>query len=368
MKPEVTRFDGGEAPRLVVAGASAINSLAFTPWQLWAFLRAEQTAFAETPFRCANGARATMATLRTLHPRASGVERLVPLAGRLLDELVPMLVSAPPELRVALVLCLPSRMGDAGAKVFRGQRRVLEEELGGRLAEAQEARGGEAPLVRALPLGHAAMAHAVRELGAAMARGLVDVAFVGGVDTAYDTDYVEELLAQERLFDGENLAAPLLGEGGAFLALATLDAAAACRWPRLAQVAAVATGREPATVDNDVPTMGLGLSRCAVAATDHLEAEGRTLDWWISDMTAEPLRVQEFQLAWPRASARRMRPDSTLDFPASQLGDLGAAVMPTAVALAVEGFARRAPAADTCLVTGSSDGGERGVLLLERAR
>ncbi len=367
MTPDVVRFGEGATPPVVIAGASAINALAFNPWQLWAFLRAELTGFTSSPFRTASGEAATMATMRTLHPRSFGVERMVPVALRMLDELLPMLSTAPPDLRVALVLCLPSRMGDGGGRGFAVQRRILERELGARLAEAQHERGAVDPAVRALPLGHASMAYAMRELAEAMGRRLVDVAFVGGLDTPHDPAVVESLLASEGLFDAEHLDAAIGGEGGALLAVATREAAHRCGWPALAEVTAAATARDPATRDNDVPMMGLALSRCAVAVTDALEAAGRTVDWWISDMTAEPDRVNEFQLAWPRAAARRMRPDATLAFLAPQLGDLGAAVMPTAVTLAVEGFARGAPRADTCLVTGSSPTGERGVILVERA-
>ncbi|MFO0646073.1 MAG: hypothetical protein U0326_07535 [Polyangiales bacterium] len=366
MTPELVRFGEGATPRVVVAGASAINGLAFTPWQLWAFLRAELAAFSESPFRCANGERATMASIRTLHPQSVGVERMVPVALRLLDELMPMLVTAPPDLRVALVLCLPARMAPGGGRTYPQQRRILERELSAHVAAVQAARGGPAPVVRVLPLGHAAMAFALREVAAAMASGAIEVAFVGGLETAYDPARIEDLIAAGRLFDNENLDAAIQGEGGAFALLAPHDVARMCRWPALAELKVAATAVEPATIDNDLPLTASALSRCAVAATDGLDHRGASLDWWITDMTAEPFRVQEFQLAWPRAAARRMREDATVDFIASQLGDLGAAAMPTSIALATEGFARGAPKARTCVITGSSISGERGVVLLER--
>jgi len=361
------RFGASPLPPLLVCHTGAINGLAFDPWQLWAFLRAELTAFAETPFRCANGTRATMAHVQTLHPQSMGVERLVPLGTQLLHGVGGLLARAPADLRLALVLCVPARMADGGGGAFPRQRRILERELAGWLAAAQAARGAPDPMVRTVALDHASLAYALDEVAPALDRG-VDAAIVLGLDTAYDPAWVERLLAAERLFDGERLDLAIAGEGGALALLATPDAVARCGWPVLAGVSASATAREPATLDNDVPMMGLGLSRCAVAATDALAAQGRPLDWWISDMTPEPHRVQEFQLAWPRASARRMTAEGTLQFIASQLGDLGAAAMPTALCLAVEGFARGAPVADTCLLTGSSPGGERGVVLVERAR
>lgn len=366
MSAKLCRFGAAGVPPLLLCHTGAVNGLAFDPWQLWAFLRAELTAFAETPFRCANGARATMGHVQTLPPRAAGVERLVPLGGHLLQGVAPLLARAPAALRVALVLCLPSRM-EGGGEAFTRQRRTIERELAGWLAEAQAARGAPDPMVRTIARGHASLALALDELAPVLGRG-VDAALVLGLDTAYDPPWVEHLLAAERLFDGEHIEAAIPGEGAALTLLATPDAASLCRWPVLAHVTASATAQEPATEDNDVPMTGGALSRCAVAATDALEAHGRALDWWISDMTSEPYRVQEFQLAWPRASARRMRPEGALQFLASQLGDLGAAAMPTALCLAAEGFARGEPAADTCLLTGSSPGGERGVVLVERPR
>jgi hypothetical protein len=50
------------------------------------------------------------------------------------------------------------------------------------------------------------------------------------------------------------------------------------------------------------------------------------------------------------------------------LGDLGAATLPTAMVIAVEGFTRGDPAAQTCLACASSAGPGRGAVLLSAAR
>lgn len=366
MSSERVVFGEGSAPSLVISATGAINGLGFSPWQLWAFLRAELTAFSASPFRGATGERITMATVRTLHPQSVGVERLVPLGARLLDEAEVTLASCAPGERLALVLCLPSRMADGGGSTWPAQRRILERELSARFAAARHAAGAPDPAIRVLPLAHASLAFALCELGLAMSRGMLDAAVILSLDTPHDPAYVESLLASKRVFDGGVIDAAIPGEGGAMLLVATDDCVRRNRWPRLAEVRAAATGREVATIDNDVPIMGLGLSRCAVAATDALEARGRMLDLWLSDVTPEPDRIHEFQLAWPRAAARRMRSDGAIEFIATQLGDLGAAVMPTAVAFAVEAFTRGAPSTELCLVTGSSPTGERGAVLVER--
>ena len=111
------------------------------------------------------------------------------------------------------------------------------------------------------------------------------------------------------------------------------------------------------------------LARCAVAATDALEAAGACLDWWITDMTPEPLRVQGFkyrvaaglgasdaarrELQLPRVAARR---------PGGG-GDAHGAVPRGG------GFrARRARGRHLRLITGSSPAASAASMLVERAR
>jgi 3-oxoacyl-[acyl-carrier-protein] synthase-1 len=345
----------------------AFNGLAFTAWQSWAFRRAELTAFAESPYRCATGKRATMAPIRTLHPRASGIERMIPVGRVLFSQLHGELLQMPAETRVGLVLTLPSRMGDGGDRIFRAQREVLEHELVGSLLETHAARGDRWLSVRMLPLGQAGFAQALTEAADAIERDRIDVAIVGGIDSGLDPLVVERLLIEERLYDGENLDSVIPGEGGAFALVTRREVARQCGWTERAALSAVAIGHEPSTRDNDVPCMALGLSRAALEASAALRDAKRSLDWWISDMNAEDRRVHEFQLAWPRVAAGLMAPTAALDFLPMHFGELGAATMPTALAVAVEGMRRGSPVARTCLITGSDDDGARGVVLLESA-
>jgi 3-oxoacyl-[acyl-carrier-protein] synthase I len=355
-------FGGSHGTAPVVCATAALNGLAFSPYQTWAFRRAELTAFAETPFLCANGARAIMAQVRTLDPRMQGGGRLALLTSSCIAQLGPALGTAPPDTPVGVVLCLPERMADGCPQWCAAQRRAVEdtvrEELGAR---------GLRPALVTVARGHASLAYAMLEAGGALAGGRAQAVLVGGVDTAFDPPVVQGLLEAQRLFDGENLDSIIPGEGAAFALLAQPGFAHRCRWPTLAVLEGAATSREPATMSNDLPCLGLGLSRPAVAMTERLRQEKRTLDWWLSDMTAEDLRVQEFQLAWPRAARGAMPPSSLVELLYEHLGDLGAAVMPTALAIAVEGFRRGDPLAATCLITGSSVTEDRGVVLVGRA-
>lgn len=359
MTLDVHHFGGKHPAAPLVCGLAAWNGLGFDPHQIWAFRRAELTAFAESPFHCGNGARATMAQIRTLPPKLLGADRLIAIAQRLVGSLGTELAALAGS-RIGVVLGLPERMSsDGGARVFQNQRRRLEESVAERLGEARLE-----PVLRSVARGHASFAHAVVEAAAALSSRALDAVLVGGLDTRWDPLAVEELIEAQRLFDGENPDSFIPGEGGALLLLSRKDVARALRWPILARLESAVTNREPATIHNDVGNLGLGLSRAARAVADRLVEEKRSLDWWITDLTPEDFRVNEFSLAWPRGCAGVFTERSVLDHPSIHLGDLGAASMPTAAAIAVEGMRRGAPVAATCLVTGSSDGGDRGVVLV----
>ncbi|HSN14305.1 MAG TPA: hypothetical protein VLT61_06700, partial [Anaeromyxobacteraceae bacterium] len=127
---------------------------------------------------------------------------------------------------------------------------------------------------------------------------------------------------------------------------------------------ATAFAEEPAAADPDAPVTGDALTAAIRTLCDPLEAAGRTVGWWLSDLTHERDRVREWQLVLPRATAGVCGPDAALEILPTFLGDLGAATLPTAMAIAVEGFARGDPAARTCLACASSSGSSRGAVLL----
>lgn len=302
-----------------------------------------------------------MAHIRTLPPRSHGLQRMSLIGGRLIDELVPHLRTAPPETRLAFVLCLSERFATSPLKHFSQQRSALEKEFLDRLKQQ-----GFTAVLHSQPRGHSALAFAMIEASAGLLSGAIDAAIVGGIDTYYDPEVIDELLSQERLFDGENLDTFIPGEGGAFFLLTRSEVAKGAHWEPLARVEAAATDQEPAAMFSDAPCQGLGLSRAMGALADRVRQEKQSIDWWISDLTNEDYRVQEWQLALPRASAGVSGEKSTMEFLPGLLGDLGAATMPTAVAIAAQGFLRGDPDAKNCLIAGSSTTSDRGAILLRR--
>ncbi len=126
----------------------------------------------------------------------------------------------------------------------------------------------------------------------------------------------------------------------------------------------------------DTHCTGTGLAQAMRHALSGLPASGRRLEWLLGDVTNETYRTQEFQLALPRAIApggldsggrdyQSIAADELqMDFLPMRFGDLGAATMPTGVVLAAQALVRGSPSPRSCLVTGSSVGGDRGAVLV----
>jgi len=356
--PATTTWFDPSGRSALVCGTTGWNGLGFTPHQIWAFRRAEIAAHAETPFRLPDGQRATMLHIRTLPPRSRGVDRLVPIVRRLVAPLFQR-VAGLDRPRVAVVLGVAERFAPQGAWAKEASR--LESALASEAAAA-----GIEISVELWPRGHAAIAFALPAICSSLASGRLDAAIAGAVDTAYDAGVVDDLVAQRRLFDGKNLEGFIPGEGGAFLLLSRSEVARRMRWTPQARIEAVAAGEEPSALDAEAPVTASALTGALRAICDRLEASHRTVDCWLSDLDHEPDRVREFLLALPRATAGATNADTAVELLTPLLGDLGAATLPTALAIGVEAFARGDPPGHTCLASASSAGPGRGAVLISK--
>jgi 3-oxoacyl-[acyl-carrier-protein] synthase-1 len=349
-----------EGGSVLLANTAARNGLALSAHQTWAFRRAELTCFAESPFICANGQRATMGHLRTLPPRAEGGVRLAQISLALVEDLTPALRRLPSGAKVALVLGVGERFAEQTATPrMRAQRQTLEATL----TQALLALSLDA-FVRLEARGHAALAYGLIEMLPHLLAHRLDAVIAGGVDTAYDAEVVDQLLEEGRLFDGENLDSCIPGEGGALSLLALPEMVRRAEWVAQARLEGAAVASEPVPLRAAAPSQAQGLTQVMVALADQARSTGRSVDWWLCDVTGERYRTEEWQQAFPRASATASLEGAQLELLPTHLGDLGAGTLPTGMAVAAEGLMRQDPRAQTCLLTASSVTEARGALLL----
>ena len=347
----------------VVCGVNAINGLAFNSHQSWAFRRADMRAIHESPFRLPDGELASMAHIRAMPREEYGAARLLSILGHTLGTWPAWLAGRVSVDRLAVALALPERHGEhAVHERFRRERAQLEIGLRRLLVEARIE-----PRLELHAYGHAGPAYSMRWAGELIAAGQADVVLVLGVDSYYDPEVVDALAEGGRVFDGRRAEGFIPGEGGALVVLAGKTFARTNQWSIQAELVAASIGHENASLHGG-PNLGAGLTETVCALSDELVARQETVDWWLGDVSTESVRVREFQLAFPRFSARVAHRRSTMELLPSHFGDLGAATIPTGVAIAIEGFSRGDPSARNCLLWAASDGPSRGAVLLRNPR
>ncbi|MFK7989807.1 MAG: hypothetical protein AB8I08_27560 [Sandaracinaceae bacterium] len=360
MSLDVGHFGVDSSSEPVVIATGTVNALAFDPYRTWAFRRAEVTGFVGSPFRLPSGNPSAFARVRQLDPRLIGGERMVALATSALDSMGELVARIPTRARLAVALCLPERTDQTtGTRSGAFTRRRIEGTVVGPLVE----RGYEL-MTRSYSLGHAGFGHAALEVGRMLEQGTLDAALILAVDSYYDPFVLDALIQEERILDTDSREGFVPGEAASAVLLARPGVARELGASPLAQLMSVGVNAEAATMDNDLPLTGHGLSRPTVALCKRLKSEGRSLDWWLCDVTGEPYRTRELSLAWPRASHHAWTERSVLEMLPTHFGEIGAASMATGVVLGIEGLRRGDPAGSTVLVTGSSRGSARAAALL----
>jgi 3-oxoacyl-[acyl-carrier-protein] synthase I len=353
----MTHFAPGLEP--VVCGVHALNGVAFNAHQAWALRRADVRAIAESPFRLPTGARASMAHIRALPENEYGAPRLLLILEQVLGTWPAWLAQYGGRGRIAVALALPERHAEGGSlERFAKERTQLREALG-----AVFSRAGSAPEIAIHAFGHAAAAYSLEWAGQLVASNAADIALVAGIDSYYDPDVFDSLVERARIYDGSRLDGFVPGEGGALAAISSARFARDHGLSILARVECASVAVEPSHSFEGMSS-GRGLTSAVRAATERIAREGRSVDWWLGDVSTESYRVRELELALPRFTARVSNASSRLEQLPEHFGDLGAATLPTAIAIAAESFVRGDPRAQNCLLFASSDGPTRGAVLL----
>ena len=333
----------------------AISSLGESAAETALLLRAGLNNVAPSLFIDAAGERVLSCAAPALPSDLRAADRLVALAAHALTSLWMALERDPsprPRRFVPIVLmALPERfavrassadLNDEGDLFLKALRAVLPSDLAGADVEV-------------FPFGRAAGALA---LGRALqCLGSDRVVIWGGVDTLHDWAVLQALEAADRLVTIENIDGVRPGEGAAFAVVAPAAGNGDIG------VLALGLGREPFPVGCEQPSFALGLSQALEAAVAPLRAaRQRTNNWWL-DLTHEAYATQALQNVIARFSdVLGLKTD--LQMPLKELGDVGAAAMPLLAVLSAEAW-RLGHAIDrTAIITGCSDNGARGALLM----
>ncbi|OFX20007.1 MAG: hypothetical protein A2V77_18140 [Anaeromyxobacter sp. RBG_16_69_14] len=208
--------------------------------------------------------------------------------------------------------------------------------------------------------GHASVLALCEEACAALRKGEIEVAIVGGADSYLFREWLAPLDRERRLKCGRVPDGFRPGEAAGLIVL-ELRARAAKRgvqpWATVrataARQASGATGRQPAP--------GAALA----GVVEELTAAAPAPPIVVADLNGERWRMKEWGYALARLGSRLPAP-LALEHPALQLGDVGAASAGVLVALAVQFLAKKYPDRGSAIVWAASEDGDRRGLLLEQ--
>jgi len=192
--------------------------------------------------------------------------------------------------------------------------------------------------------------------------GQAELMLAGGIDTYRDLFILSKLDVEKRVKSGTNLDGFIPGEGAGFLLLANREAAEQAGLKITSVISSTVDGMEPGHLYSKETYKGDGLSGVfqRLLAEPDVKAPVREV---CSSMNGESHWGKEWGVAFIRNKAA-FDPDHGIHHPADCFGDTGAACGSLMAGLAALGLAhsyRRNP----CLVYGSSDRGQRAVLMVK---
>jgi 3-oxoacyl-[acyl-carrier-protein] synthase-1 len=291
------------------------------------------------PYSDDDGTPLVGSALAKLEPHQPRRKRWTWLARQaLLDMLGERLAELLPRVPLLVATAEPEVGTPQGVEALR---RELSELLGVPLAAngLQVVVGGPTAGLRAL-----ASARALLQLQRA------EACIVLAADSLIDARTLHALSRKRRLLTERNPDGFTPGEAAACVLL---------QGPRhgpLGTLSGLGSGREPSTLDNDVPLRAEGLVRAASAALGEAGLALHDMDLRVSDATGESFYFKE-QALLPTRLLRQRKREFPLWLTSAELGHVGAAAGLCGVVLALAAFARgRAPGPRAIVLSGTDDG------------
>lgn len=339
----------GITPLAGLVAWEAVTALGESAVETALLLRAGVTNVSLSHFIDAKGERVMLCHSPALPPTLSGPQRLVALGAHALLKLLPQLPAGTAPLTV--LLALPERFAIVengfdltpdGQAVRDGLRRALPVEL----AHVD---------IECFPFGRAAGALALRRALDLLSRGTHVV--WGGVDSQHDWEVLQALEQADRLLTADNVDGIRPGEAAAFVALVPAGDS------HLVNLLSVGLAREPHPVGSEQQSQATGLCSALDNAVEPLRHAIVRCNYWLLDNTHEVYATQALQNVITRFGDV-LGLETELHMPLKELGDAGAATMPLLAALAAQSWRTGHACDQTAIITGCSERGARGAMLL----
>lgn len=342
------------APLEVVA-VGARTPVGFTAASSAAAVRAGISRYAEYPFIDPRGERVVVAADALLETRLEGRERILPMAGSVLEELEEQLGEKTLNGgRLTVLLALPeARPGfseDDAAWVVQS----LEARLREKTSSVRVELAGR---------GHAGALAAVEQAMQACTEGRDLLFLVVGADSYHHSETFVWLERGRRFAQPGVRSGFTPGEGAGGLALMSAGLRRRLGLPRLALVRGAHTAREERLRESETGSFGVGMTEAVRGAVAGLDLAQEGVDTVYTDINGERYRSEEWGFVALRAPKVWRTPGYKA--PSDCWGDVGAASGALGGVLAVRSFARGYARGPRALVLAGSDSGLRGAMLLQ---
>jgi 3-oxoacyl-[acyl-carrier-protein] synthase-1 len=312
-----------------------------------AAIRAALSRFVETKF-LDRGGEWLVGSPVPLDPPRRGLEKLEVMAAAAIRECLMAAGRVKPE-RVPLLLCVaeperPGRLADLESLLAR-----VQDALGFRFE----------PRSALLPRGRVGGMVALDWARRWIHEEGIPRCLVAGVDSFLVGPTLDAYEARERLLTSKNSNGFIPGEAGAAVLLGPPGAAG----PDELRCLAIGFGRERATVESEEPLRGHGL----VEAFRALHSDGGVTlddaDYRYTDCNGEQYGFKDDRLAYSRV-VRKLKARFDHLHPADCIGEVGAAVVPCILSLALTAARKGYAPGHGVLCHFSNDNGERAAALL----
>ena len=233
---------------------------------------------------------------------------------------------------------------------------AIEQRLGARFLQEHS---------RAASLGRTAGLELLGEARVLIEEGVAPACLICGVDSGVATGALRWLEQRWRLRTSENADGVIPGEAAAAVLLESTPSRALARPVR---VVGLGFAAEEATVMNEEPLLGLGLTQASKLALDEAGIEMHQIGFRISDLTGESYGFREQALVIGRLLRVHREEGYPLWHPSEYVGDTGAAAGVLQLAMAFHAYeGSYAPGKVAMCFTGT-DRGRRAVALLASER
>ena len=282
-----------------------------------------------------------------------GRSKLTKMASKAITECLAKLQPIPAA--IPLLLCIsererPGRTSDLESKLFQD----IESDLGYHFHNTDS---------MGIPLGRASVALALKHARKLLYEHNHEHVLIAGVDSLLSSNTLSIFEDNLRILSSQNPDGFIPGEAGSAILVSkpstTSDPQLLCL--------GVGFGEEHATVEKDLPLKAEGLTSAINTALAESQFEMSGLDFRITDISGEQYYFKEATLALAR-TLRKVKDNFYMWHPADCIGEVGAAIGPILMAVALAGCKKSYTHGDNILCHFSNDAGQRAAAVLQYRR